>query len=89
MRNNKISFNAALLVEGHGVDNATIEVDSKKKVGVTPYGDCLVGCNGSLYSVHDLKQELLKCNPGRLVLTLDSCRNTNSRGSSTEAVRLR
>ena len=50
--------------------------DGKKFVrGVTSVGDCLVGCDGKLFSVHDLKLELINCKPDRLTLTLDCCRS--------------
>ena len=82
--------------KGHGVDNATVEIDlasytvehGRKVVkGVTPTGDCLVGCDGQLYSVHGFKLELLNCTPGRLTLTIDCFRNR--RGSTMEYVRIR
>ena len=61
---------------GHGVDNALVEFDQKKKDGkafdgMTPSGESMVACDGSLYSIHDLKHELLKCNPIWLTITLD------------------
>merc|ERR1712179_580943 len=70
---------------GHGVDNAIVQIDEssyevdedgKKYVkGITPTGDCMVDCEGKLYSFHDLKLELLKCFPKRLMLTMDCCRS--------------
>jgi len=74
---------------GHGVENANIEIDphactvEEDRItyhSLTPSGGCMVGCSGELYSVHDLKQELLKCSPQTFTLTLDCCRST---GQST------
>jgi len=71
---------------GHGVENAKVEIDPQSYtvednrrtfVGVTPTGGCMIGCKGELYSVHDLKLELLKCIPTYLTLTLDCCRNSD------------
>ena len=88
-------------VQGHGVENAMVQIDpdsfemedgEKTFVGVNPTGGCMIGCSGDLYSVHDLKLELLKCNPGKLTLTLDCCRTFNInvlRGNEKQYVRLR
>jgi hypothetical protein len=66
---------------GHGVNNAKIQTPLAKETfdfetnGVsesnTPYGECIVGQNGSLYSVHDLKHKLLEFKSSRITFTLD------------------
>ena len=69
--------------------NSYTKKDGKTFVdGVTPSGDCMVGSDGDLYSVHDLKHELLECNPDRLTVTLDCCRSSRKR-KSKEYIRLR
>eukprot|EP00092_Neocalanus_flemingeri_P015201 GFUD01016420.1.p1 GENE.GFUD01016420.1~~GFUD01016420.1.p1 ORF type:complete len:354 (-),score=72.01 GFUD01016420.1:6-1067(-) len=72
---------------GHGVDNCTLEMNvtldaagCKKYEAVSPTGDCMVGVSGELYPVLELKHELLACNPARLIVTLDCCRNSAGRG---------
>jgi hypothetical protein len=51
------------------------KIDEKTFVALNPTGGCMIGSTGQLYSVHDLKLELLKCKPEKLTLTLDCCRN--------------
>eukprot|EP00092_Neocalanus_flemingeri_P014903 GFUD01016095.1.p1 GENE.GFUD01016095.1~~GFUD01016095.1.p1 ORF type:complete len:561 (-),score=139.18 GFUD01016095.1:3-1559(-) len=69
---------------GHGVFNASIELDPNcysKTVDETIYmssetvGDCMVGIKGKLYSVMELKQDLLKLKSERWTVTLDMCRD--------------
>eukprot|EP00092_Neocalanus_flemingeri_P000059 GFUD01000061.1.p1 GENE.GFUD01000061.1~~GFUD01000061.1.p1 ORF type:complete len:294 (-),score=65.34 GFUD01000061.1:286-1167(-) len=72
---------------GHGVDNCIVETNTgwlpflnSKDEAISPTGDCMVGCAGELYSVLDLKHELLACNPARVIVTLDCCRSCPVRG---------
>ena len=55
--------------------NPEQKIDEKTFVVLNPTGGCMIGSTGHLYSVHDLKLELLKCKPEKLTLTLDCCRN--------------
>ena len=56
---------------GHGVHNAKVFLEEEEKKNAiisqdgtrtskTPVGECLVGTSGKLYSLHDVKHELLK-----------------------------
>ena len=72
------------MLSGHGVFNASIEMDLdsySRTVDETTYmssetvGDCLVGIKGKLYSVMELKQELLMLKSDRWTVTLDMCRD--------------
>ena len=65
----------------------TKDKDGKKVDTDAPYGDCIVDCNGDLYSVHDLKHELVGSQTGKIVVTLDCCRD--KRGVSKRIVTLR
>eukprot|EP00092_Neocalanus_flemingeri_P023795 GFUD01025817.1.p1 GENE.GFUD01025817.1~~GFUD01025817.1.p1 ORF type:complete len:334 (-),score=57.25 GFUD01025817.1:6-1007(-) len=72
---------------GHGVDNCIVETNTgwlpflnREDEAISPTGDCMVGCAGELYSVLDLKHELLACNPARVIVTLDCCRSCPVRG---------
>ena len=85
------------VVVGHGVNNAKLEVDKIEKDPRTnrdvihtntPDGDCLVGTQGQLFSVHDLKHILLLARPDRVVLTLDMCRDIE-RGRNKYLLQLR
>lgn len=67
---------------GHGVENAIVQFDPKtstkdkngKKFETSqPFGDCMVGSKGKLYSAHDLRHDLLRFQPGKAVATLDCC----------------
>jgi len=71
---------------GHGVDNARVSFDpnvqirdreGKKFSTSEPYGDSMVNCgpDGDLYSVHDLKHDLVRRKPDKIVVTLDCCRD--------------
>jgi len=71
---------------GHGVNNAKIvvEEDEKKRaiesnittqITKTPVGECLVGSSGELYSLHDVKHELVKLHAETIVISLDCCRS--------------
>ena len=82
--------------EGHGVDNATVKFDpneytkdqdGKKFDTTAAFGDCMVATGGKLYSAHDLRHELVDCQPDRVVITLDCCRDR--RGAGEHLVRLR
>ena len=72
---------------GHGVFNATIELDPNSYTrtvdetiyeSADPVGECLVGIKGKLYSVMELKHDLLKLKTETLTLTLDMCRDSRS-----------
>ena len=80
---------------GHGVFNALIELDPnyyRKTVEETIFmssdtvGDCMVGIKGKLYSVMELKQELLNLKSGRWTITLDMCRDR--RGGTQQKVQV-
>ena len=48
-------------------------------------GDCMIGSSGKLYSVEELKCDLLKLNCPSITVTLDMCRNEmRSRSRSKE-----
>ena len=72
--------------------NATIEMDTNcysktygktvdKTIHTSPdtVGDCLVGIKGKLYSVMELKQDLLQLKSDNWIVTLDMCRDGRSR----------
>ena len=66
---------------GYGVDNASVHFDSGSADGEKfesddPVGDCLVGAGSDpkLYSVHDLKHDLVGSSAKRIITTLDCCR---------------
>ena len=84
---------------GHGVHNAKIHRESdeldrmrggRQSDTKTPdVGECLVGTAGELYSVHDLKRELLECRSNKITITLDSSRvqtRQKLRGPETKQV---
>ena len=68
--------------------NATIKFDPNsysKTVDRTIYmspdtvGECLVGIKGKLYSVMELKQDLLHLKSDKWIVTLDMCRDERNR----------
>ena len=72
------------LVTGHGVFNASIEfnqhsfsrsADETVYLSADTVGDCMVGVRGKLYSVMELKQQLLKLKSDRWTVSLDMCRD--------------
>ena len=80
-------------MSGHGVFNASVELDPHSYSSTaeeTIYmssdtvGDCMVGIKGKLYSVMELKQELLSLKSTRW--TLDMCRDR--RGGMQQKVRV-
>jgi len=85
---------------GHGVHNARIHIEPEKlnnsavktetMTTDTPTGECMVGSNGKLYAIHDLKHELLKLGSESITVTLDCCRaqnrGTKSRGPTEDLV---
>ena len=88
---------------GHGVHNAKVflEDGEKKKATVsqdgtrtskTPVGECLVGTSGKLYSLHDVKHELLKLQSKTIIISYDCCRSqlrgSDTRGLGSGAVKL-
>jgi len=89
---------------GHGVHNAriflteedkikAIESNETTKTTKTPVGECLVGTSGKLYSIHDLKSDLLNLNAETIIITVDCCRSESrspkTRGKSSEEVKLK
>merc|ERR1719352_2170407 len=52
----------------------------------TPNGDCLVGADGILFPVHDLKLMLLDVHAAKVTVTLDCCR-TEKRGPTDFVLR--
>ena len=80
-------------IAGHGVFNACIEFNQhilQKSADETVYmstdtvGDCMVGVRGKLYSVMDLKHQLLKLKSERWTISLDMCRD--ARGGMLQKV---
>ena len=85
---------------GHGTRNVTVQIDQHNftrkltDVGfetVNPAkvdsmtGDCMIGSSGKLYSVEELKCDLLKLSCPSVTVTLDMCRNEmRSRSGSKE-----
>ena len=52
------------------------------------HGDCMIGSSGKLYTVDELKSDLLKLNCSSLTVTLDMCRNEiGTRGGSGSNIR--
>ena len=64
---------------GHGVDNIHIEVKEGTGDSKSPYNECLVGTSGDLYSIHDLKHDLVQEQAKRIFVTLDCCRDIPQR----------
>ena len=47
--------------------NSTKDKNGKKFDTSEPFGDCMVGSKGKLYSGHDLRHDLLGFHPGKAV----------------------
>ena len=64
------------------------EKDDTTYATSSPYSDCLVGITGELYSVHDLKHDLVNSKAKRIFITLDCCRDLmdKSRGPSSPVI---
>ena len=85
------------MFSGHGIYNATVQLDKHNytrkltdegfetvnatKTDSVSTGDCMIGTNGKLYPVVELKRDLLDMNCANWTVTLDMCRNDQSRGS--------
>ena len=81
---------------GHGVFNASIELDPHSYSRTTEgtiymssdtVGDCMVGVKGKLYSVMELKQDVLKLKSERWTISLDMCRDM--RGGKQQRVHVK
>ena len=78
--------------EGHGVDNCKIEYETKdgdEGDGINKTGDCLVQCDGNLFSVDDLKSILLSNSHAKIISILDCCRDEMRNASTHHVIRLK
>ena len=76
-------FNACFEFNQHSYHKS---VDETVYLSPDSVGDCMVGVSGKLYSVMDLKHQLLKLKSEKWTISLDMCRDV--RGGMQQKVKL-
>ena len=74
-------FNASIEFNQHSFLKSA---DETVYMSTDSVGDCMVGVRGKLYSVMDLKHQLLKLKSERWTMSLDMCRD--ARGGMLQKV---